>query len=93
MAVSIKPTALATHYDPLTRRDGLARAKARLRPILKLCAEQGAMVWFDMEHYDAKDLTLELFRELLAEPETGRRSTPAASSRPTPATPATISPI
>ena len=50
VAVSIKPTALATHYGPLTGEDGLASAKARLRPILKLCAEQGAYVWFDMEH-------------------------------------------
>ncbi len=32
--VSIKPTALATHYAPLTRADGLASAKARLRPLL-----------------------------------------------------------
>jgi RHH-type transcriptional regulator, proline utilization regulon repressor / proline dehydrogenase / delta 1-pyrroline-5-carboxylate dehydrogenase len=69
VAVSIKPTALATHYSPLTVADGLASAKARLRPILKLCAEQGAYVWFDMEHFDAKDVTLQLFRDLLDEPE------------------------
>jgi RHH-type transcriptional regulator, proline utilization regulon repressor / proline dehydrogenase / delta 1-pyrroline-5-carboxylate dehydrogenase len=69
VAISIKPTALATRYAPLTRRDGLASAKARLRPILKLCAEQGAMVWFDMEHFGAKDMTLELFRDLMALPE------------------------
>ena len=30
--VSIKPTALASLYSPLTRDDGLAQAKARLRP-------------------------------------------------------------
>jgi RHH-type transcriptional regulator, proline utilization regulon repressor / proline dehydrogenase / delta 1-pyrroline-5-carboxylate dehydrogenase len=69
VAVSIKPTALATHYSPLTVADGLASAKGRLRPILKLCAEQGAYVWFDMEHFDAKDITLQLFRDLLDEPE------------------------
>ncbi|MDP9072961.1 MAG: proline dehydrogenase family protein, partial [Actinomycetota bacterium] len=69
VAISIKPTALATHYAPLTRQDGLFSAKSRLRPILKMCAEQGAYVWFDMEHFDAKDLTLELFRGLLDEPE------------------------
>ena len=66
--VSIKPTALATHYGPLTRADGLASAKARLRPLLKRCAASGAFVWFDMEHFDAKDLTLQLFRDLLDEP-------------------------
>jgi RHH-type proline utilization regulon transcriptional repressor/proline dehydrogenase/delta 1-pyrroline-5-carboxylate dehydrogenase len=69
VAISIKPTALATHYAPLSRQDGIAGAAARLRPILKMCAELGAYVWFDMEHFDAKDLTLELFRELLQEPE------------------------
>jgi RHH-type proline utilization regulon transcriptional repressor/proline dehydrogenase/delta 1-pyrroline-5-carboxylate dehydrogenase len=67
--VSIKPTALATRYAPLTRADGLASAKARLRPLLKDCADQGVLVWFDMEHYDAKDLTLQLFRDLMDEPE------------------------
>src|SRR3984893_776076 len=69
VAVSIKPTALATHYAPLTRDGGLASAKARLRPILKLCAEQGAYAWLDMEHFDAKDITLQLFRDLLDEAE------------------------
>src|SRR5437763_7104698 len=53
--VSIKPTALASLYAPLTRDDGLVQAKARLRPILKMAAERSAFVWFDMEHYDAKD--------------------------------------
>ncbi len=67
--VSIKPTALATHFGPLTRVDGLASAKARLRPLLKECAAQQVLVWFDMEQYDAKDLTLQLFRDLMEEPE------------------------
>ncbi|HEX2383906.1 MAG TPA: proline dehydrogenase family protein [Acidimicrobiales bacterium] len=67
--VSIKPTALAAHYEPLTRHVGLEQAKARIRPLLQLAREQGAFVHFDMEHYDAKDLTLQLFRDLLTEPE------------------------
>jgi RHH-type proline utilization regulon transcriptional repressor/proline dehydrogenase/delta 1-pyrroline-5-carboxylate dehydrogenase len=66
--VSLKPTALASLYGPLTREEGLAQAKARLRPLLRLAAERGAFVYFDMEHYDVKDLTLELFRDLLDEP-------------------------
>ena len=60
--VSIKPTALASLYSPLTREDGIAQARARLRPILELASDAPAFVWFDMEHYDVKDLTLELFR-------------------------------
>jgi RHH-type proline utilization regulon transcriptional repressor/proline dehydrogenase/delta 1-pyrroline-5-carboxylate dehydrogenase len=67
--VSLKPTALASLYAPLTRDEGIAQAKSRLRPLLQMAAERGAFVYFDMEHYDVKDLTLQLFRELLDEPE------------------------
>ncbi|MFP5317719.1 MAG: proline dehydrogenase family protein [Acidimicrobiia bacterium] len=67
--VSVKPTALAAHYSPLTRDEGLASAKSRLRPILRLARDAGAFVHFDAEHYDVKDLTLQLFRDLLAEDE------------------------
>ena len=69
VAISLKPTAVGTRYAPLTRADGLASAKGRLRPLLKLCASDGVFVWFDMEQYDAKDLTLQLFEDLLGEPE------------------------
>src|SRR5262245_2498682 len=67
--VSVKPTALATHYEPLSRDVGLAGAKERLRPLLRLARERGAFVNVDMEHADAKDLTLQLFRDLLSEDE------------------------
>jgi RHH-type transcriptional regulator, proline utilization regulon repressor / proline dehydrogenase / delta 1-pyrroline-5-carboxylate dehydrogenase len=67
--VSIKPTALATHYEPLSRREGIDSAKDRVRPILRLARDREAHVHFDMEHYDAKDLTLALFRDLLSEEE------------------------
>ncbi len=69
MNVSIKPTALATHYEPLSRREGIESAKERIRPILRMARERDAHVHFDMEHYDAKDLTLALFRDLLSEDE------------------------
>ena len=68
-SISIKPTALASLYAPLTRRDGLAQARTRLLPLLTVAARRGAFVWFDMEHYDVKDLTLELFRDLVDTPE------------------------
>ncbi|MGH9128459.1 MAG: proline dehydrogenase family protein [Acidimicrobiales bacterium] len=67
--VSIKPTALAPLLAPLTCEEGKAQAASRLRPLLALAAERGAFVWLDMEHYDVKDLTIELFRELLDAPE------------------------
>jgi RHH-type proline utilization regulon transcriptional repressor/proline dehydrogenase/delta 1-pyrroline-5-carboxylate dehydrogenase len=67
--VSVKPTALATRYAPLTGDDGVEEAKQRLRPLLAEAAATGAYVHFDAEHYDVKNLTLRLFRELLDEPE------------------------
>jgi len=67
--VSIKPTALTSFHDPLSRGDALMQAKTRLRPILRRARDGGAHVHFDMEHYDAKDVTLQLFRDLLGEDE------------------------
>jgi RHH-type transcriptional regulator, proline utilization regulon repressor / proline dehydrogenase / delta 1-pyrroline-5-carboxylate dehydrogenase len=67
--VSVKPTALATHFEPLTADLGLEAAKQRLRPILRAASRLGAFVNVDMEHYDVKDLTLRLVRELLSEDE------------------------
>lgn len=67
--VSIKPTALSPHFAPLTAGIGLAEAKQRLRPVLGLARSLGAFVYFDMEHYDVKDLSQTLFRDLLAEDE------------------------
>jgi len=66
--ISVKPTALASRYSPLTRTDGLARATRRLRAILGQARDLGAYVHFDAEHYEVKDLTLELFGSLLSEP-------------------------
>jgi RHH-type proline utilization regulon transcriptional repressor/proline dehydrogenase/delta 1-pyrroline-5-carboxylate dehydrogenase len=67
--VSVKPTALAVHYEPLTREHGLASARERMRRICLRAGERGATVHVDMEHADAKDLTLELFRDLATDPE------------------------
>ncbi len=67
--VSVKPTALAPSYAPLTGEVGLAQAKERLRPLFRLARRRGAFVNLDMEHGDVKDLTLQLLYELLEEPE------------------------
>ncbi len=69
VAVSIKPSALAPDFAPLTAEAGIEGAKARLRPIFKAAAENGTQVYFDMERYETKEMTHRLFRELLAEPE------------------------
>lgn len=66
--VSVKPTALAVHYEPLTREHGLAGARERLTRICRRAGERGATVHVDMEHADVKDLTLELVRDLATDP-------------------------
>ncbi len=67
--VSVKPTALAVHYEPLTREHGLAGARERLARIMRRAGERGATVHVDMEHADVKDLTLELVRGLATDPD------------------------
>ncbi|MGO8874882.1 MAG: proline dehydrogenase family protein, partial [Acidimicrobiales bacterium] len=68
VAVSIKPSALAPDFHPLTASAGIESARRRLLPILELAAARGAQVWFDMERYEAKSLTIRLFHELMAKP-------------------------
>jgi RHH-type proline utilization regulon transcriptional repressor/proline dehydrogenase/delta 1-pyrroline-5-carboxylate dehydrogenase len=65
--VSVKPSALSPHFAPLTAAEGLVEARDRLRPILERARVAGATVHLDMEHDEAKDLTLELVRMLGAE--------------------------
>ncbi len=62
--VSVKPTALAPLYAPLTRAEGIDQAVERLRPVCRRARELGVQIHLDMEHYDVKDLTLELIRRL-----------------------------
>jgi RHH-type transcriptional regulator, proline utilization regulon repressor / proline dehydrogenase / delta 1-pyrroline-5-carboxylate dehydrogenase len=60
--VSVKPTALSPRFTPLTGEEGLADAFARLRTVLDVARAGGATVHLDVEHDEAKDLTLELLR-------------------------------
>ncbi|MBN9122988.1 MAG: proline dehydrogenase family protein, partial [Planctomycetes bacterium] len=67
--VSVKLSALYSQFDPIDP-DGTARAVGkRLRPILALARRTGAFVNFDMEQHSFKDVTLRIFRDVLAEPE------------------------
>jgi RHH-type transcriptional regulator, proline utilization regulon repressor / proline dehydrogenase / delta 1-pyrroline-5-carboxylate dehydrogenase len=68
-SISVKPTALAPKYKALTREEGLEQAKARLRPILRASLGGRCLLFFDMEQYEVKDLTIELFMSLLDEDE------------------------
>ena len=67
--LSVKPTALGPLFSPLTAGEGLEQVKARLRPILRRAGSLGAFINLDTEHYDVKDLTYRLVKELWGEPE------------------------
>ncbi len=67
-AIAIKPTALAPRLRPLTATLGLDEARSRLEPVLREASAAGLLVWFDMEQYEVKDLTLELFRSMVTGP-------------------------
>lgn len=65
--VSIKLSALYSQFDPIDPAGTAEAVKARLRPILRCAREHDAYVHFDMEHYAFKDLTLEIFQQVLLE--------------------------
>ena len=67
--VSVKLTSLYPGFDPIAPEACKARAKELLRPLFRQALEGGVHLHVDMEHYAIKDLTLELFEELLLEPE------------------------
>ncbi len=67
--VSVKLSALYSQFDPIDP-DGSGRAvKARLRPLLQAAQDNRAFVNFDMEQYAHKDVTLQIFQEILLEDE------------------------
>ena len=65
--ISIKATALAPRFAPLTRREGIDEALSRLRPILLRARQVPATIHIDTEHDDVKDVTFELLRAIGAE--------------------------
>ncbi len=67
--VSIKLSAIVVKFDPIDP-DGVSEAVLdRLRPILRAARDGGAFINIDMEHYAVKDMTLEIFKRVLTEPE------------------------
>jgi RHH-type proline utilization regulon transcriptional repressor/proline dehydrogenase/delta 1-pyrroline-5-carboxylate dehydrogenase len=65
--ISIKATALAPKFAPLTRAEGIDEALSRLRPILLRARQVPATIHIDTEHDDVKDVTFELLRAIGAE--------------------------
>ena len=67
--VSIKLSALVSHFRPADAVGTADAVKARLRPLLRKAREHHAYVHVDMEQYSYKDLTLEIFKQVLLEEE------------------------
>ncbi len=65
--LSVKPSALTPRFDPISPPQSLQRAAARLTPLLQAAGTLGALINFDMEQYELRDLTLVLVQRLLEE--------------------------
>src|SRR5207247_2829017 len=66
---SVKLSSLYSQLDPIDPAGSSKMVRQRLRPILREARRQRAFVNFDMESYSHKDLTLQIFREVLEEDE------------------------
>lgn len=69
MNVSLKLSALTSHFNPADPQGTARKVLPRLREILHLARELGAFVNIDMEQYAYKNLTTELFQRVLMEEE------------------------
>ena len=66
--LSVKLSSLRARIDPLDPDTEVA-VRDRLRPLFREASRLGAALTLDMEQYEYKDLTLEIFRALLEEKE------------------------
>ncbi|TVQ33720.1 MAG: aldehyde dehydrogenase family protein [Phycisphaeraceae bacterium] len=60
--VSIKISALSARSDPIDTEGSIRDIMTRIVPILELARDKGVFINFDMEQYQLKDLTIELFK-------------------------------
>ena len=67
--VSIKLSALVSHFRPMDAAGTAIAVKERLRPLLRAARQQHAYLHVDMEQYAYKDLTIEIFKQTLMEDE------------------------
>ncbi|MHB1535655.1 MAG: proline dehydrogenase family protein, partial [Acidimicrobiales bacterium] len=65
-SISVKPTALSPHFGPLSHDEGIDEVTARLEGVLRRAERDGVLLWLDMEHFDVKDVTLDLLDRLAA---------------------------
>ncbi|NUN06839.1 MAG: bifunctional proline dehydrogenase/L-glutamate gamma-semialdehyde dehydrogenase [Bdellovibrio sp.] len=67
--VSVKMTALYSQIKDLAWEESKTILKDRMRPVFRLGMQKGVFINLDMEQYSVKHLTLEVFTELINEPE------------------------
>lgn len=67
--VSVKLSALFSQFDPIDPAGTSRMVRTRLRPLLLAARKLKAFVNFDMEQYSFKDTTLQIFEEVLEEPD------------------------
>jgi RHH-type proline utilization regulon transcriptional repressor/proline dehydrogenase/delta 1-pyrroline-5-carboxylate dehydrogenase len=67
--ISIKLTGIVANFDTADPALATNSVLARLRPILRAAQRCGAFINIDMEHYAVKDLTLDIYKHVLSEPE------------------------
>lgn len=67
--VSLKLSALCSHFRPVDPRGTTDEVLTRLRPILRAAREHGTYIHVDMEQYAFKDLTFDIFQQVLMEDE------------------------
>jgi RHH-type proline utilization regulon transcriptional repressor/proline dehydrogenase/delta 1-pyrroline-5-carboxylate dehydrogenase len=67
--VSIKVSSMYSQLKPVDPEGAITVLSDRIRPILARAKELGAFINFDMESTACKEITIELFKRLLSEPE------------------------
>ncbi len=67
--LSVKLSALDCHFDAVDFAGTVRRVSEHLRTLLRLAKKNHAFINVDMESYDKKDLTLEIFKTVLLEDE------------------------
>ena len=65
--LSIKLTALYSHFDPMAANATVEAVKLKLRPILNLARENGVFIHIDMEQHEVREVTRRIFQEILCE--------------------------
>lgn len=71
--LSIKPSSLSSRADPLRFEESVESILGRLVPLARLADARGVAITLDMESYELRDLTLEVAKRLLRDPEAGAR--------------------